>query len=364
MGNVSAQLKAVVATAASQGGENFCRGSDAGSNENNKKQNYKHSNKTKQIEFINRIKSTNYDRFKSSSATTPHQSATSSSSNGNTSSTTTSHGGLSLFSMFYLDYNQFATKGIHFKLNKHQYNNSGLQPFYNNNNKNNSSNSNEVAIVSLVNSANANASLIKRYDKLQSNILTKSNKFLKDLEKNAHKRLLCVCFQALASLTSNNEEARRAVSDNSDLIGKIVECIQFYSEINNNENNPKMSGGGGTANSSVANKKLVRTIFYDITDTENNVKLAPAKGMMNSDDDDDDDEDEEDYDEDDDDDEDVDDEENPESSSFEAFFSSCCDGHNEVDMNQESSKEANVDGNILFLLLKIGPYITNYILKI
>jgi hypothetical protein len=76
--------------------------------------------------------------------------------------------------------------------------------------------------------------------------------------------------------------------------------------------------------------------------------LAPAKGMMNSDDDDDDDEDEEDDDDDDDDyEEDVDDEENPESSSFEAFFSSC-EGHNEVDMNQESSKEANVDGNILF----------------
>ena len=109
-----------------------------------------------------------------------------------------------------------------------------------------------------------------------------------------------------------------------------------------------MSKGGTAANS--LNKKLVRTIFYDITDNENNVKLASSRNLMSDDDEDDD---EEDDDEDDDEDEEGDEniEENTESSSFEAYFSSCDGGHNEVDMNhQDQAKETNLDGNFIYFL--------------
>ena len=328
MGNLSAQFKSTMTR-----GENGLKsgsgdGSMPHSSENNKKQTSKQGSKIKQLEFINRIKSSSYYKSKSGGTTAAASSSSSSSTNGSSSA---SHGGLSLFSMFYLDYNQFATKGIHYKLNKHQYN-SAMQPFLDR----------AGTLTTDVALAVIGGVLYKKYDKLQSNILNKSTRFLKELEKNVHKRLMCVCFQALAALTPNNEEARRAVSDNSDLIGKLVECIQIHSDVNNteNENMPK----GGTAANSL-NKKLVRTIFYHITDNENNVKLATSKNLISDEDEDDDD------DEDDDEDEEGDEniEENTESSSFEAYFSSFDGGHNKVDMNyHDQAKETNLDGNFVY----------------
>ena len=187
--------------------------------------------------------------------------------------------------------------------------------------------------LALVNSS------FKKYDKLQTSILNKSFKFLKELEKNAHKRLLCVCFQALGALASNNEEARRCISDNTEFIGKLVESIQLNIEVNNVENISNTNFSNDNANMKTnSNKKLIRTIFYDITDNENNVKVS-AKNGVSEDDEEDDEEDEEEEDED----EDENIEDNTESSSFEAYFSSC-EGHNEIEMNQETSKEINING--------------------
>ena len=60
--------------------------------------------------------------------------------------------------------------------------------------------------------------------------MNKPLKFLKDLEKNLHKRLACVCFHALGALGSNNEEARRCISENTDLLSRIVDSVQLLND--------------------------------------------------------------------------------------------------------------------------------------
>ena len=175
----------------------------------------------------------------------------------------------------------------------------------------------------------------KKYDKLQASILSKSLRFLRDLEQNAHKRLLCVCFQALATLASNNEEARRAISDNADLVGKLVDSIQLNAE----NLNANVENAGASDKQSATSRKIVRTIFYDITDNENN---AAAKNVNSEDDEDEDDEDEDD---DDDDEDDI----NTESSSFDAYFSS-----NEVEMSQDTTSSKDVDDQAVCIISYYG----------
>lgn len=119
----------------------------------------------------------------------------------------------SLYSYFYLSYSQFVTKGIHFIMNEHQYR------FKNhiliNNDKNNEK---------------------TQHEKLESMIMNELSAFTKDLDNNIHKRVVCVCFQALAALASNNEEARRNISENMDLMSKLIESIRVKTK-NDNQNN-------------------------------------------------------------------------------------------------------------------------------
>jgi hypothetical protein len=57
-----------------------------------------------------------------------------------------------------------------------------------------------------------------------------STQFLSDFERNLHRRLVSVCFQALAVLASNNEQTRRSISDNGELMSHLVECVQLSDE--------------------------------------------------------------------------------------------------------------------------------------
>jgi hypothetical protein len=194
-------------------------------------------------------------------------------------------GGSSIFSIFYLNYNQFAAKGIHLKLNEHQYK------------------TNLVAFKSA--SSNVNNG---RYERLQASIMNKPLKFLKDLEKNLHKRLACVCFHALGALGLNNEEARRSISDNADLLSRIVDSVQILSN----------ESGLITDNESVI--RLVRNVSEDRLKEE----------VIDEDD-----EDEEDEDEDDDDD---DDEEN---TGDYTSFNDVEMGQSDVDSEELDDEEEN-----------------------
>ena len=114
----------------------------------------------------------------------------------------------SLFSLFYLIYNQFTSKGIHLKMNQHQYD-----------------------LNSYKCSGNSTASMCR------TSSSRKCLKFFKMFEINLYKYLISVSLHLMASLASNNEESRRQLTENSELINKIVELIQLKSN--------KMSGSGG-----------------------------------------------------------------------------------------------------------------------
>ncbi len=107
----------------------------------------------------------------------------------------------SLFSLFYLVYNQFTTKGIHLKQSQHQYNQT-LKSL----NK-----------ISLFSSSSSSV-----------------DQFLKMFDLNVYKYLMSVSLHLMASLASNNEESRRLLTDNSDLINKVVELIQLKNKKKNN----------------------------------------------------------------------------------------------------------------------------------
>lgn len=57
----------------------------------------------------------------------------------------------------------------------------------------------------------------------------KCAKFFRMFEINLYKYLISVSLHLMASLASNNEDSRRALTENSDLINKIVETIQLKS---------------------------------------------------------------------------------------------------------------------------------------
>ena len=117
----------------------------------------------------------------------------------------------SLFSLFYLNYNQFALKGVQFKLNEHQYRQ--LTSFNSLNTVNNSSNNVDLRRV---------------------------NKYLCMLNQTVHKRLASVCFHALAALAANNEEARRQISENSGLISRLIDSVNLIEGVpNTNESDIK-----------------------------------------------------------------------------------------------------------------------------
>lgn len=88
----------------------------------------------------------------------------------------------SLFSLFYLYYNQFSSQSIYFLLNEHQY---------------------------------------KVY-------MGKKFSFIEEFL--VYKRLISVSFQTLACLASNSEDTRRIVSDSSELLSRLIESIEIKEE--------------------------------------------------------------------------------------------------------------------------------------
>jgi hypothetical protein len=107
----------------------------------------------------------------------------------------------SLFSLFYLVYNQFTSKGIHLKLNQHQYDLHGF---------------------TFSSSSSSSSSDPLNQDR-------RCVRFFKMFEINLYKYLISVSLHLMASLASNNEESRRQLTENSELINKIVELIQLKS---------------------------------------------------------------------------------------------------------------------------------------
>lgn len=85
----------------------------------------------------------------------------------------------SLFSLFYLYYNQFSSQSIYYLLNEHQY---------------------------------------KVYVGKKFNFIE---------EFMVYKRLISVSFQTLACLASNSEESRRVVSDSPELLARLIESIEI-----------------------------------------------------------------------------------------------------------------------------------------
>lgn len=88
----------------------------------------------------------------------------------------------SLFSLFYLYYDQFSSQSIYYLLNEHQY---------------------------------------KVY---------MGKKFYFIEEFLVYKRLISVSFQTLACLASNSEDTRRIVSDSSELLSRLIESIEIKEE--------------------------------------------------------------------------------------------------------------------------------------
>ncbi len=119
----------------------------------------------------------------------------------------------SLYSYFYLNYNQFVTKGIHLIINEHQY-----------------------RFKNLINNDNVKNPEKTKLEKIETLISNELLAFSKDLDNNMHKRVVCVCFQALAALSSNNEEARRSISENLDLMSKLIESIKIRIQEDNEYN--------------------------------------------------------------------------------------------------------------------------------
>ncbi|RNA42716.1 armadillo repeat-containing 8 isoform X1 [Brachionus plicatilis] len=88
----------------------------------------------------------------------------------------------SLFSLFYLYYNQFSSQSIYYLLNEHQY----------------------------------KVYMGKKYNFIEEFLV--------------YKRLISVGFQTLACLASNSEESRRVVSDSPDLLSRLIESIEINEE--------------------------------------------------------------------------------------------------------------------------------------
>lgn len=89
----------------------------------------------------------------------------------------------SLFSLFYLYYNQFTSRSIYFLLNEHQY----------------------------------RVYMGKKLSLFEEYLI--------------YKRLISVSFQTLACLASNSEESRRVVSDNTELLSRLIESIEIKDEM-------------------------------------------------------------------------------------------------------------------------------------
>ena len=109
--------------------------------------------------------------------------------------------------------------------------------------------------------------------------MNKPLKFLKDLEKNLHKRLACVCFHALGALGSNNEEARRCISENTDLLSRIVDSVQL---LNN------------SALEDIADSENVIRLVRNVSEERLKEELIEEEDEDDEDEDDDDDDDDED----------------------------------------------------------------------
>ncbi len=100
----------------------------------------------------------------------------------------------SLYSMFYLNYDQYSLRALQFKLHEHQYH----------------------QLTTLDSTEYTNSKLLYRI-----------NRSLSLLDKTVHKRLASVCLHALSAMAANNEENRRQITENSSLVCRLIDSIQL-----------------------------------------------------------------------------------------------------------------------------------------
>ena len=127
---------------------------------------------------------------------------------------------LTIFSLLYLNYNLYASNSLLVKSNEYQFRRLSLITL--------------DPLIPLTFSP-------KKVERYCSKVLAKIKQNLSIFAHTMHKRLACICLHALATLSSNNEDARRQISDNPALIARLIESFQM-SEERKSEETLRMSG--------------------------------------------------------------------------------------------------------------------------
>lgn len=124
----------------------------------------------------------------------------------------------SLYSMFYLNYNQYTVKAAQFKGHEHQYYQLGA-----------------VAAEILKGEHSQEFNETPKSSSEVVKMLARVHRFLSMLDKTVHKRLASSCFHALGALASNNEDTRRQITENSSLVCRLVDSIQLADQSSSEE---------------------------------------------------------------------------------------------------------------------------------